>query len=613
MSKVLFNSRSELDKLPFGAVAAKTKIRFGIRMAENMDVQSLYLVLYEDEASEPIRFPLSLAWCDKGYRRFEGWAAPDDTGLYWYYFDAVIGGEHRMIDRNRQNEARFSSGAFSPWQLTVYDADYTTPEWIVGGEFYHIFVDRFFKLEDLPIKKNAVHREDWGGIPEYRPDSQGEIRNDDFFGGNLDGIRQKMPYLKELGVSCIYLSPIFEAASNHKYDTGDYGKIDPSFGSEESFFALCSEAEAMGLRVICDGVFNHTGDDSIYFNRYGHYDSLGAYQSKDSPYYDWYNFFQFPKEYEAWWGIKTLPQLNEQAPSLREYLFGEEGILKKWTRLGASGWRLDVADELNDDTLDTIRTSIKSEKPDALILGEVWEDASNKAAYGKRRRYLLGKQLDSVMNYPFKNAIIGYIMTGNSGLLRETVESICENYPRQVLSCLMNGLGTHDTPRILTVLGGEEYATREERASAHLSGKALKKAKSRLQLASVLQFTLPGVPCIYYGDEAGLQGYEDPFNRRCFPWGGEDLELTEWYKKLSAVRCSSPVFAGGDYNTLSAQGGVFAFTRYGGGRCAMIAVNLDEAPYNVELPGDAVILLSLNFEDGSLFQGGCIIAEYTKV
>lgn len=612
MNEVFYNSRSELDKLPFGAVSEGAKIRFGLRLADHIGAQCVFLVLRNDATGGEIRTPLPLVWRDKGFSRFEGFVHAPGAGLYWYYFEADIHGERRSIEKDGQNAARFSQAEPCPWQLTVYESDYTTPQWIMGGAFYHILVDRFNKAGELPLHEGAVSRSDWGAVPVYLPDENGEIRNNDFFGGNLEGIIQKLPYLKELNISCIYLSPIFEAASNHKYDTGDYTKIDPSFGDEESFSRLCSEAARLGISVICDGVFNHTGDDSKYFNRYGHYDSVGAYQSKASPYFGWYCFEEYPDKYDAWWGIKTLPQLNEENEELCSYLYGSDGVLKKWMRLGASGWRLDVADELCDKTLDTIRQSVKSERSDALIIGEVWEDASNKVAYGKRRRYFQGRQLDSVMNYPFKNAIVSFVKTGCAEEIREAVESICENYPKPSLDCMMNGLGTHDTPRILTVLGGEEYLTRKERAEALMSGETLERAKALLHLASVLQFTLPGVPCVYYGDEAGMQGYEDPFNRRCYPWGSEDKELLQWYKALLGVRRHCACFAGGDYKTLCARDGLFVFLRRSHKLCAVIAANMGAAAYSPEPPEDAKLLLSYKFENGSVLPGGCAIWEYSE-
>jgi glycosidase len=385
---------------------------------------------------------------------------------------------------------------------------------------------------------------------------------------------------------------VFEAASNHKYDTSDYMKIDSSFGDEATFSALCSEAGDYGIRLICDGVFNHTGDDSLYFDRYGHYGGNGAFNTQASPYYSWYSFSNWPNEYEAWWGIDTLPQVREDNPEYRSFIFGADGVLRHWMRAGISGWRLDVADELPEAFLRELRATVKGENPEALIIGEVWEDATTKIAYGERRHYFDGRELDAVMNYPFKSGVIDYMRSGNAEQFREVVDSICENYPKPALDCLMNGLGTHDTARILTVLGGEDFPDKDQRANASMSRAVRETAKERLYTASLLQFTLPGVPCIYYGDEAGMEGYEDPLNRRCFPWGGEDKQIQGWYTALSKLRRDTPAFAGGSYRTLTAKNGVFSFMRRKGDSGVAITVNLGGERENIGCMGSVKILLS---------------------
>ena len=369
----------------------------------------------------------------------------------------------------------------------------------------------------------------------------------------------------------------------------------------------------LGIRVICDGVFNHTGSDSVYFNRYKNYGEGGAYQTKNSPYYEWYSFSEWPEKYDAWWGIKTLPQIKKNSESFKSFITGKNGILEKWMSLGAFGWRLDVADELSEILLRDLRTAVKYENPDALIIGEVWEDASNKIAYGRRRHYFEGAELDSVMNYPFKDAIIGFVKGGNAENIREIVESVCENYPKPALDCLMNILGTHDTERILTVLGGNSYGTRGEKAVASLSAEERQHAKALLFLATLLQFTLPGVPSIYYGDEAGLEGFEDPFNRRCYPWGAEDKELVEWYTGLLRARKSCAAFAGGAYRTLRADNGVFLFTRIANCTKATIIVNMGTTEEIIELSDTDAVLISKNCEqkESSLrvLREGCAIVE----
>ena len=255
-------------------------------------------------------------------------------------------------------------------------------------------------------------REDWGGQPYWRPNERGEVTNSDYFGGTLRGIEEKLPYLKSLHVTCLYLNPIFEAHSNHRYNTADYTKIDPVLGTEEDFQSLCAAAGRLGIRVMLDGVFSHTGSDSVYFNRQGRYPQPGAYQSQQSPYFSWYHFISWPEKYHSWWGFETLPEVEETDNNYNKYINGRQGVVRKWLKKGASGWRLDVADELPDSFLDQLTEAAKEEKPDAVVLGEVWEDATTKESYGSRRRYLLGRQLDSVMNYPFRNAVFGIFHRG---------------------------------------------------------------------------------------------------------------------------------------------------------------------------------------------------------
>lgn len=601
MEDILFDSCSELDKLPFGAVKAGTKVNFGIRISEKLHAKEVRLIVTDDSDKTQTEHVLEMVWTEQGYSRFEGSVHFESTGLFWYHFKIISGIGELNVGKTFSG-AGITYNEPTPWQLTVYSPDYTTPEWIMGGAFYQIFVDRFRKSGERPLRKGTVRRQDWGGIPMYLPDESGEVRCNDFFGGTLDGVIEKLQYLHDLGVTCIYLNPIFEAASNHKYDTADYMKIDPSFGDEDTFIRLCQEGEKLGIRVICDGVFNHTGEDSVYFNRYGNYESCGAYQSMTSPYYEWYNFLNWPDKYDSWWGIRTLPQIRKNCLAFHEFIAGEQGVLQKWMSCGVYGWRLDVVDELSAEFVKEIRKKVKSLNPEALLIGEVWEDASNKIAYGERKNYFDGCKLDSVMNYPLRYAIINYMKTGSAEQFRHDVETLCENYPKPALDCLMNILGTHDTVRILTLLSGKEYASRDERASAALSENEREKAKKLLKIASLLQFTLPGVPCIYYGDEAGLEGYEDPFCRRCYPWEHEDGELLCWYKKLLSIRRGCKAFAGGDYRTLIAENGVFAFTRSRYGSKVLVAVNMGKDNFSIHLSVSDCVLISHNCitESGSL-------------
>ncbi len=485
-----------------------------------------------------------------------------DTGLYYYSFcvenDGNIGCGYMEM------------GQFSPTEhvsgflLTVYAKDYQTPDWFKGGVMYQIFPDRFCKVGTMPDIKGRVRRNDWGGMPEYRPNSQGKVLNNDFFGGNFKGIESKLAYLKELGVTTLYLNPIFEAASNHRYDTSNYMQVDGMLGSEQDFAELVEAAKTKGIRLILDGVFNHTGDNSLYFNKYGEYPSLGAYQSTDSPYYSWYSFQEFPNKYSSWWGIDILPEVNENSPEYQDFIFNKGGVLKKWLGFGIGGYRLDVADELPDFFLKKLRVSVKEEDPNALIIGEVWEDASNKIAYSQRREYLQGQELDSVMNYPLKEGIIRYIQTGNAASLLHTVRVLINHYPKQTVDCLMNILGTHDTARILTVLGGIYCNNKDEMAqeSAYLSPENKQKAIEKLKMAAVLQYTLPGVPCVYYGDENGMEGHIDPFCRRCFDWEHLNEDLISFYKTLGNIRKKyREIFKDGDFEDVYVSEGVLLFKR----------------------------------------------------
>ena len=493
----------------------------------------------------------------------------NQIGLYFYHFRLVGSPSARgdasihFLGCGELRRGRLGDTPVS-WQITVYEADYETPEWMKGGIMYQIFPDRFHKSGDGKLASDKILRKDWGGIPCYKPNSYGKILNNDFFGGNLNGIREKLDYLKRLNVSVIYLNPIFEAYSNHRYDTGDYMKIDPLLGTEEDFDALISAAKERGMHVILDGVFNHTGDDSRYFNKYGKYQSeLGAHQSPYSKYSDWYHFKHFPDSYDCWWGIDTLPAVNERSPSYQEFIFGENGVLRHWLKHGIDGYRLDVADELPDFFLQKLRTAVKSENKDAIVLGEVWEDASNKIAYSERRQYLLGHELDSVMNYPLKDAIINFVFSANTAMLRETIAMLIDNYPKQTLDCLMNVLGTHDTPRILTVLGGKYYENKDDMAKAELTHGEKTEAIRKLKMAAFLLYTLPGVPCIYYGDETGMQGFQDPFCRRCFPWDNQNEELLSFYRKLGEIRSEmlAGVFAEGVYREVFADRFCLVFER----------------------------------------------------
>lgn len=586
-----YNPLNRACKSRTGAFARGSTVTFRVYRENGDDAEKCFFVFFQD-GKEIQEMPMR--------RTDDGFSVNlcfNQIGLYFYYFRL----DDRILEcgRFRDGTVWNGSGEIRSWQITVYEEHYKTPDWMKGGVMYQIFPDRFNKAGNYPIAKYKVLRSDWGGQPNYRPNEYGKVLNNDFFGGNLNGITQKLDYLQWLGVTLIYLNPIFEAYSNHRYDTGDYMKIDPLLGTTEDLDRLTSEARKRGIRVILDAVLNHTGADSRYFNRYGRYkDSVGAYQSQSSPYYEWYRFRSYPDSYESWWGIETLPAVNETSLSYQNFIFGEEGVLKHWMRHGISGYRLDVADELPDFFLQKLRAAVRSQDRDALIIGEVWEDASNKIAYSERRQYLQGLELDSVMNYPLKDAIISYVQSGNTLQLRETIYMLIDNYPKDTLDCLMNILGTHDTARILTVLGGKSCANKDEMAVTSMSVKERDAAKNKVKMAAVLQFTLPGVPCIYYGDENGMEGYLDPFCRKCYDWVHTDDELIAFYRKLGEMRRECKAFRDGEYDEVFSDMSCMVYERRTPDEVVYVYVNNSQGEYAIELNGSYKELLT-----GKIFTG----------
>ena len=499
------------------------------------------------------------------------------------------------------------------FQLTVSDFKYPEPAWLKGGIIYHIFVDRFCRKGELPIKKNALLNEDWDdGVPEYPEHFGGHLENNIFFGGNLYGIIDKLDYISSLGVNCIYLSPVFEAYSNHKYDTGDYMKIDEMFGGEEAFAELLKKAEEKNIGIILDGVFNHTGADSIYFNKYGRYDSLGAYQSKKSAYYSWYTFESFPYEYKSWWGIDILPKVNLDCEKCRDYFVAEGGVVDRYSRMGISGMRLDVADELDDAFISKIKEALANNKKDSVLYGEVWEDASNKIAYGKRKRYYLGDELDGVMNYPLRRGIIEYIRYGNAEALRYALCEVMANCPKRILDLQMNLLSTHDTERILTALAAPspEGKKPEELSKFKLPEDEYERGIRLLKNAYIILATLPGIPVIFYGDEAGLQGYGDPFNRMPFPWKKINEDLLSFYRKIGRIRRRESLYKNSELELICLNSKHLVFKRTGRKYSAVTIINRAESTCRVEFDQGVKVIFGGEVYNNSIElsgESGCIV------
>ena len=582
----VFDSRSEFCKKPFGAVPCGSEVMFHVRPLTRDGYSRCVLVARREFSGEEIRMELLPEAVDGERTRFTGvLTAPSEPELLWYHFRLIRSdGSTALLDQSGWQE----TGEIQSWQLTVYEKT-ATPLWFGGGVVYQIFPDRFCRLS-LPdpaglVGNRWVH-ENWNDQPVWAPDPDGEVRNRDFFGGSLNGITAKLDDLAALGVTVLYLNPIFESASNHRYNTADYLRIDPMLGTEADFAALCRCAHAHGIRVILDGVYSHTGSNSLYFDRNYTFGGNGAYCRPDSPFRSWYTFYHWPDRYNSWWGFDTLPTVNKMDDSFLNYIIrDEDSVVAHWLKLGADGFRLDVADELPDEFISLLRERIREIKPDALLLGEVWEDASNKVAYNIRRKYFTEGELDSVMNYPFRTAILDFMRGRDAGKkLRDTVMTVVENYPAQVVACNMNLLGTHDTPRILTLLGADRTPdTKAERASYRLLPRERAAGIAKLRLAALVLFTFPGSPMIYYGDEAGMEGFEDPLNRGTYPWGREDRDLLAWFTRLGALRNAYPALQSGTISWLYTAGPLLIFARQNGDQRLTTAVNASPDSHTVTL------------------------------
>jgi 4-alpha-glucanotransferase len=505
---------------------------------------------------------------------------PQAGCLLWYYFivktkektyyygnnTAQLGGWGQQYEQEPPS-----------YQITVYDRDAVTPEWMKHAVVYQIFPDRFNRgnvpLSQFNGKSNALLHGNWHDLPRYIKDpAAGDILYFDFFGGTLQGIREKLDYFADMGITCLYLNPVFESRSNHHYDTGNYKKIDSFLGTEEDFINLCKEAKEHGIRIILDGVFSHTGDDSIYFNRKGNYPGTGAYQSKESPYYSWYQFKKFPEEYSCWWGDKSLPEVDETDSGYQDFVIRDkDSVLKHWLQAGISGWRLDVADELPDEFLTAFYSELKQSDPEAALIGEVWEDASNKISYSKQRAYLCGGKLDSVMNYVLRRLMLDFLLgRADAGHINTLYMQQMENYPKENLYSMLNLTGSHDVERILSVLEGKKPEDIRLQEGKDLGETALSAEKEkpgvtigeqRLLLFWAWQMTLPGMPCIYYGDEAGLRGGKDPDNRRPYPWGRENKILQTYCREFVQLRKKFDALRTGRMIPIYAEGDVYIYAR----------------------------------------------------
>jgi len=597
----IHNSRSAEYRKPFGAVKLGGTVFLALDIFEADDVSVICRLWVDKKGEQLIEMQPEIK---DGFIRFSCSFTPEEAQLVWYSF--IISHDGKISRLGTKQGRTGGEGVIyyhepPSFQITVYK-ERKLPEWYRNAVVYQIFPDRFCRGDDwqqrvkesLSVGRNGPDRElceDWYKTPHYKKDEKGRVVCWDFYGGTLSGIEKKLGYLKELGVTALYLNPIFEAASNHRYDTADYNKLDAMLGEDGYFEKFAEKAKRYGIRIILDGVFNHTGCDSIYFNRYGNYDSVGAIQSEQSPYRDWFKI-KPDGSYECWWGVDDLPDLEETNPEYRDFIFGENGIVRRWLKAGASGWRLDVADELPDDFIVGIKEAVtETLGSEGVLLGEVWEDASNKISYGELRRYFLGDELDSAMNYPLRDAVIGFL-TGKitPEQAAEDLYSLYENYPHEAFYGALNLFGSHDRARLLTMLGDapeENSLSWEQRRDYKLSEEQCKLAKNRLWLATLIQMTMPGVPCIYYGDEAGMEGYSDPYNRGTYPWEKEDADTAAIYRNALSLRRLLPVFTDGDFRPFYFGIDVFGIIRKYKNKTAVVMINRSSEWQQVEVPAFA--------------------------
>ena len=521
-----------------------------------------------------------------------------DTGLYFFRPRLLTLGNE--LYGHRWAESVFfdaNPDLTNMMQLTLSDFRYKEPKKIRGGVIYHIFVDRFRRGGEYSIPDGAkIVPGEWKVVAEYPEYPGAPLYNNKFYGGTLWGIIEKLDFIKSLGTTAIYLSPVFSAASNHKYDTADYMTVDPIFGGERALRALLRAAHKLDIEIILDGVFNHTGSDSIYFNKYSRYKEQGAYQSRKSKYYDWYDFQEYPTKYTSWWGIDTLPRINPDNPECCDFFVGDDGVIDKYEKMGVYGFRLDVADELSDDFIAKIKQRLCGKAKDRILYGEVWEDASNKSSYDKRRHYYLGRELDGVMNYPLRSGIIEFLNGQGCDKLRYALTDVTNNAPDHILHNQMNLLGTHDTERILTVLGNEDVSglNNHQLARFHMDPGRRNYAVNKLISAYTVLATMPGLPTIFYGDEAGLEGYRDPFNRMPYPWGNEDVRLIRHYKKMGQIRQENDVYKQGGFKLIHLDSDMLIFKRVGDEFDYITILNNSEESLNLCFSFGAIIFDSIS-------------------
>ena len=549
-----------------------------------------YLDLIIEKGSKTLTFPLKHIKNDNNKIIFETEIYLDTRAIYHYYFKFSVNNQTKYINNNNTIENNITKD--NMYKLSV---NFNTPDWAKGKMMYHIFVDRFKRGSNEPLKqmpRRTIHNS-WNDEMIIGPDQNG-IWNADFYGGDLLGIIEKLDYIKSLGIDIIYLSPIVYSQSNHRYDTSDYENVDPYAGCNEDLRKLCAIAHQKGIKIILDAVFNHTGNDSKYFNEFGTFDTIGAYQSIYSTYAPFYkkHYHNGNLYYDYWWGMPNLPVCNGNSPEWQNYILGENGIIDKWFSLGIDGLRLDVADELTDEFIEKIRIAVKRNKPDGFILGEVWKNPMR-----MNRGYIeSGKGMDSVMNYPLIDALIRYFKYSDINKLSYIIKDIQREYPQDTINTLMNFTSTHDISRAINIFSTYDFQEYGEWAWDVISND-LNRCKNftltqeqyehgkEIYKAYIFTLTfMPGILSIFYGDEIGIQGIGNLANRKPFPWGYEDIDLLNFFKYIGNIRKIEPFLSEAGLNILDITKDYFMFERYTKQDRALITVNRTNEDKEIYIP-----------------------------
>ena len=517
----------------------------------------------------------------------------ETRAIYKYYFSYKVDGFRRFIKK----EDTVGPEGIALDEMFKMSVNFKVPEWAKGRMMYHIFVDRFNRGSSEPMKEMSrrhIHKS-WDEPIVVEGDEQG-IWNNDFYGGDLKGITQKLDYIESLGVEILYLSPIVYSQSTHRYDASDYEMVDPYAGTMEDLKELCDEAHKRGMKVVLDAVFNHTGSDSKYFNKYQNEEWIesehdkGAYHDSESKYSKFYKkvYGADGKIYQKyWWGFDTLPVCDGQSLEWQEYITGVGGVIDKWFACGIDGLRLDVADELTDYYIELIRQAVHRNKEDGFILGEVWENPMyTRDEYGNKRTYIeSGKGMDTVMNYNFIKALIRYFRYGESNELAGKIKECRDSYPEDTFYTAMNFTSTHDMTRGVSLwdsaifnyhgkwpwnLNNEDHKWAQ---SYKMSPEQLEEAKNILQAYVFFLTFYPGILSVFAGDEMGVPGVGNLDNRKTMPWNNPDEMLIDFFKTMGAIRKEETFMHTADMRVRNINPNYAAFERIKDEERILVVVN----------------------------------------